>query len=137
MGLLDIRSILGGVRAKRVFTSFAIEDRNLRDLLVGQAKNSRIPFEFTDMSVKQPWDAAWKTNCRTRIKGCDGVIGIVTRNTPKAEGQLWEVKCAYEEGVPVLLIYGGDARPVLAGPLAGRRVLTWSWANIEAFVERI
>ncbi len=24
------------------------------------------------MSVKKPWDSAWKTNCRTKIKGCVG-----------------------------------------------------------------
>lgn len=57
----------------RIFISFAIEDANLRDLLVGQGKNEKTPFSFIDMSVKEPWDSAWKTNCRTKIKGCDGV----------------------------------------------------------------
>lgn len=37
---------------KRIFISFAIEDANLRDLLVGQVKNENSPFEFVDMSVK-------------------------------------------------------------------------------------
>ena len=54
---------------KRVFISFAKEDSNLRDLLVGQARNNNSPFEFVDMSVKQAWDSAWKTNCRRKIKG--------------------------------------------------------------------
>ena len=48
--------------AKRIFISFAIEDERLRDLLVGQARNEKSPFEFVDMSVKEPWDSAWKTN---------------------------------------------------------------------------
>ena len=56
---------------KRIFISFAIEDSTLRDFLVGQARNVNSPFEFVDMSVKQPWDSHWKTNCRTKIKGCD------------------------------------------------------------------
>ena len=43
---------------KRIFISFAIEDANLRDLLVGQVKNENSPFEFVDMSVKAPWDYA-------------------------------------------------------------------------------
>ena len=64
---------------KRIFISFAIEDENLRDLLKGQARNKNSPFEFVDMSVKQPWDSKWKTNCRIRIKGCDGVISIITK----------------------------------------------------------
>jgi hypothetical protein len=66
-------------RNHRIFSSFAIEDAVLRSFLVGQARNERSPFSFVDMSVKEPWDSDWKANCRTKIKGCDGVIGIVTR----------------------------------------------------------
>jgi len=39
---------------KRIFISFAIEDKELRTFLVGQARNENSPFEFTDMSVKEP-----------------------------------------------------------------------------------
>lgn len=122
----------------RVFTSFAIEDANLRTLLVGQSKNNKSPFQFVDMSVKEPWDSAWKTNCRTKIKGCDGVIGIITNNTPKATGQLWEIACAYEEGIPVLLIYGNEDRPSnLPDPVKGRRILLWTWSNISTFLDKL
>jgi hypothetical protein len=118
--------------------SFAIEDVRLRDFLVQQAKDERSPFSFVDMSVKEPWSSEWKTNCRTRIKGCDGVIGLITNNTAKAEGQLWELKCAIEEGVPVMLMYGyTDQRPALPAALAGRQVYAWSWANVAAFLNRL
>lgn len=86
--------------AKRIFISFAIEDSNLRDLLVGQSKNDNCPFDFVDMSVKEPWDSNWKEKCRTKIKRCDGIIAIITKNTKKASGQLWEIKCAKEEKIP-------------------------------------
>lgn len=122
---------------KRIFTSFAIEDIKLRTMLTGQARNERSPFEFVDMSVKEPWDEKWKTNCRTRIKGCNGVIGIITSNTPKADGQLWELKCAYEEDIPVLLIYGNDGRPALPAPISGKRVNLWTWDNIRDFLNRL
>jgi hypothetical protein len=123
----------------RIFTSFAVEDSSLRDFLIGQGRNEKTPFSFVDMSVKEPWDSAWKTKCRTKIKGCDGVIGIITKNTPKATGQLWEIQCADEEGVPVLLIYGhsNDRPTILSTPVNGRRILTWSWPNIEAFLNRL
>jgi hypothetical protein len=58
---------------KRIFIAFAIEDVRSRDFLVGQAKNDNSPFEFVDMSVKQPWETDWESKCRARIKGCDGV----------------------------------------------------------------
>lgn len=126
------------VDVARLFISFAIEDRALRDLLKGQSLNTSTPFSFTDMSVKEPWDSAWKTNCRSRIKGCDGVIGIITSNTPKADGQLWELKCAYEENVPVLLIYGDDSRPAYTpSVISDKRIFAWSWDTIANFIDRI
>jgi hypothetical protein len=122
----------------RVFISFAIEDANLRSFLVGQGRNKKTPFSFVDMSVKEPWDSEWKTKCRTKIKGCDGVIGIITNNTSKATGQLWELSCAYEEGLPVLLIYGNDDRPSnLPEPVKGKRILLWTWDTIAAFMDKL
>ena len=126
---------------KKIFISFAIEDKTLRDFMVGQGENSSVPFSFVDMSVKKPWDSAWKTNCRARIKGCDGVVGIVTKNTKSADGQLWELKCALEEGVPLLLVYGYNdtsKRPAsLPDPIKGKRVLNWTWENIKNFIQRV
>ena len=36
---------------KRVFIAFAMEDKVIRDFLVGQRDANRSPFEFVDMSV--------------------------------------------------------------------------------------
>lgn len=44
------------------------------------------PFEFVDNVGKTTRDSQ-ETNCRRKIKGCDGVIAIVTK-TLKADGQL-------------------------------------------------
>ncbi len=90
---------------KRVFISFAIEDARQRDFLVGQARLEKSPFEFVDMSVKEPWDEKWKTNCRTKIKGCNGVIALISKNTAKADGAKWEIKCAKDEKIPIVGMY--------------------------------
>jgi hypothetical protein len=122
----------------RIFTSFAVEDANLRTMLVGQARHDKSPFSFVDMSVKDPWDEKWKSNCRSKIKGCDGVIGIITNNTVDADGQLWELNCAIEEGVPVMLMYGNDDRPSnLPEPVKGRRINIWTWPNVKAFLDKL
>jgi len=125
--------------AKRIFISFAIEDASLRDLLVGQGRNEKTPFEFVDMSVKQPWDSAWKTNCRTKIKGCDGMIIIVTKNTKNATGQLWEINCAKEESVPRRGIWGhSDDKPAsLPTELDGVKIVYWTWDNIKSFLDTL
>lgn len=124
--------------AKRIFISFAIEDVRSRDFLVGQARHEGSPFEFVDMSVKEPWDSSWKTRCRTRIKGCDGMIALLSKNTAKAEGAIWELKCAVEEGIPVLPvhIYKDNKGPVPA-VLSGTPDIEWGWNSIAAFINSL
>ncbi len=119
---------------KRIFVAFAIEDEVTKNLFTGQAKNELVPYDFTDMSVKQPWDNEWKTNCRRRIKGCDGMIVLLSKNLKNASGALWEIKCAKEEGVPILGIYikGGSIndKPV---ELSGVICKEWTWPNVKSF----
>lgn len=108
-------------------------------MIVGQSRHERSPFEFVDMSVKEPWDERWKTQCRTKIKGCDGVIAIVTKNTATADGALWEMMCAVEEGIPLIGIYGNaENRPAsLPRELAGKSVIDWTWSGIARFISSL
>lgn len=124
---------------KRIFISFAIEDDTLRDFLVGQSRNNSSPFEFVDMSVKQPWDSAWKTNCRTKIKRCDGVVSLITKNTKNASGQIWEMKCAKDEGVPVLGVWGNNNHSGVSVPLECGyiNVVDWTWDNISNWINKL
>jgi len=124
---------------KKVFISFAVQDKHYRDFLVGQAKNNKSPFEFTDMSVKKPWDASWKTRCRARIKGCDGLIALMSKKTLSADGARWEIKCANEEGLPILGIYcQSDDKPArLPSEISGYSVRNWSWKTIEKFIDNL
>lgn len=122
----------------RIFISFAKEDMHLRDLLRGQARNEKSPFEYIDMSVKRPWDSQWKTNCRTRIKGCDGMIAIVTQNTRNADGQLWEISYANQEGIPILGIYGYSSHAGMIPSTSGYvRIVDWTWQNISNWLNTL
>lgn len=122
---------------KRIFIAFAIEDKTFRDFLVGQAKNDKSPFEFVDMSVKTPWETDWESKCRTKIRGCDGMIALISKHTPSATGELYEIKTAGEEKVPVMLMYTGSDRPTLPYSLSGRLVNVWSWDNIKSFINKL
>ena len=124
---------------KRIFVSFAIEDKWARDYLVGQAKNAKSSFEFVDMSVKEPWDDNWKTRCRTRIKGCDGLIAMISKNSARATGQLWELQCAKDEGIRTRGMYTTtDDRPArLPSELDGVRLINWTWDNIKSFIDSL
>ncbi len=121
--------------AKRVFIAFAKEDERYRDFLVGQARNAKSPFEFVDMSVKEPWDEKWKTSCRTKIKGCDRVIALLSKNTASADGAKWEMKCAVEEQVPIIGVYiDSNNKCAIPGELTGKRVIEWTWDGIAKFI---
>jgi len=123
---------------KRVFVAFAIEDLTQKNLFCGHAKNASVPYEFVDMSVKEPWDSEWKAKCRTRIKGCDGVIVLISPNTKKASGALWEVKCAVEENKKVLGIYiSGGAYYDKPADMAFVTTKEWTWENVKSFIESL
>jgi len=125
--------------SKRIFISFAIEDANYRTMLVGQAKNEKSPFEFVDMSVKEPWSDSWKTRCRTKIKGCAGMIVLVSKKSLWADGQKWEVECAKEEGVPRRGIYvsNSDKPNTIPTEFDGMRIVNWTWENIKNFIDAL
>lgn len=124
--------------AKRIFTSFAIEDVRMRDLFVGQARKENVPYELVDMSVKEPWSDSWKTRCRTRIKGCNGVIVLITNNLKKADGAIWEINCAKQEQIPLIGVYIGGATANDAPiELNGVKKISWTWDGIANFVNSL
>lgn len=119
---------------KVVFIAFAIEDERQRDLFKGQSLHSRAPFEFIDMSVKEPYDANWKDRVRTRIKRSDGVIALVSKNSLKSSGQKWEITCAKDEKKPLRGIWAySDDRTALDGVSTS----AWSDANISSFIDSL
>jgi hypothetical protein len=119
---------------KVIFIAFAIEDKTQRDLLVGQSLHTDTPFEFTDMSVKEPYDSGWKEKVRTRIRRSDGVIVLVSKNSLKSTGQEWEISCAKEEKKPIfgIWIYSDD-RTVLSGV----KTVVWTWNGIAKFIDNL
>lgn len=124
--------------AKKIFISFAVEDKYARDFLVQQAIDKRSPFEFTDMSVNEPFDSAWKTKCRARIQSCDAVIAIISKKTRYADGAKWEMNCANEEGIPMLGIHiHKDDKGEVPGELSGCKVIEWSWDGIASFIDSL
>jgi hypothetical protein len=90
------------------------------------------------MSAKQAWDSKWKTNCRTRIKGCDGVIVLISKNTRNADGAKWEMQCANEEGIPMIGIHiHKDDKGQIPPQLSDKKVINWTWDAIKNFISRL
>ena len=119
---------------KIIFVAFAIEDKLQRDLLKGQSLNTKSPFEYVDMSVKDPYDKDWKDRVRTRIRRSDGVIALVSSDSLTSTGQKWEIQCAKEEKVPLRGIWAyTDDRTKLDGV----NTVVWTWDNIKSFIDSL
>jgi len=79
--------------ARRAFISFDYDNDNdndndarLKDLLVGQAKNSHTPFVIADWSIKEP-SADWKDKARRQIRASGLVIVLCGKNMSTANSQ--------------------------------------------------
>lgn len=119
---------------KVVFVAFAMKDESQRNLLKGQSLNTKAPFEYIDMSVKEAYDKEWKDRVRTRIRRSDGVIVLVSKNSLTSGGQAWEINCAKEEGKRILgiWVYSDDRTTI-----DGVRTMTWTWESIKNFIDSL
>ncbi|WP_251178646.1 TIR domain-containing protein [Adlercreutzia agrestimuris] len=122
---------------KRVFISFDYDyDNDLKNLLVGQARNDDSPFEIIDMSIKESISGDWKTNARRRIKGCDVVIVICGQHTNTASGVNAELAIAQEEAVDYFLL-SGRSEGVNKKPTRAKtsdKIYRWTWDNLKALI---
>jgi len=119
---------------KVLFIAFSIQDERQRDFLKGQSLHPRAPYEFIDMSVKEPYSLDWKERVRTRIRRSDGVIILVSNNSLTSSGQKWEIQCAKEEGKRILGIwaYSNDRTNIV-----GVNTVVWSDINISNFIDSL
>jgi hypothetical protein len=119
---------------KTIFIAFAMDDERIRDMIKGQSLNTKSPFEFIDMSVKEPYDSEWKKRVRTRVLRSDGVLAIVSKSSLSSTGQQWEIECAKDEKVPLrgIWAYKGDRTDV-----NGVNTMVWTWPNIENWIDSL
>jgi len=115
----------------RAFISFEMEDKWARDFLVQQAKDKNNDIEFYDYSVKDPFDAKWKTECKKRIASTKGTIVLIGKTTSKSEAVLWEIAETnrqehYMFGVQ---INKDETHPIPAG-LPSKNVIRWDFDQI-------
>lgn len=121
----------------RVFTSFDFDhDEDLRNLLVGQAKNPDTPFEMTDSSLKEPLSGDWKSKIRPRIKRVDQVIVLCGEHTDTAAGVSAELEITQEERKPYFLLAGRKdktcKKPKAA--LSTDKMYDWTWDNLKKLI---
>ncbi len=118
----------------KVFISFDFDhDEDLKNLLVGQAKNDDSPFEITDMSVKEELSGDWKNKVRKRIQRVDQVVVICGEYTNTATGVSAEITMAQEENVPYFLLWGRSDKDCVKPKSAKEddKIYKWTWDNLK------
>lgn len=125
----------------RAFISFDFDHNETEKMLfVGQAKNSKTPFDIQDWSSKSalPQDQ-WKASMKTKIGQTNMVIVLVGKYMVTASGVSQEIKMATELNVPVFGVYvgGADSSSNLPAGLARNRVIPWSWPSIAAAISQM
>ena len=88
--------------ARNVFLSFVEEDLNLVNLFRGQAKNENNDLEFSDYSVKEPFDSKnadyIRQQIRNLIKKVSVTLCLIGETTYKSRWVDWEIKTSAELG---------------------------------------
>ncbi len=124
--------------AVRAFISFDFDhDEDLRNLLVGQAKNPDSPFSMADWSVKEPMTGNWKEKVRARIRQTDIVIVLCGLYTHTATGVAVELSIAQDERKPYFLLNGRSGRACVAPTSAKStdKIYDWTWDNLKLLLK--
>ncbi len=125
------------MNTKRAFISFDADyDEDLRNLLVGQAKNPDSPFSIADWSVKESLSGDWKQKVRQRIRRTDLTIVICGEYTHRATGVAAEITITREEGVPYFLLNGRSGKSGRK-PTSARqsdKIYKWTWESLKKLI---
>ena len=72
---------------KKAYICFDYDnDFELKECLVGQAKNPDSPFSISDVSIKQEIQTNWKFYARQKIRNADIIIVLCGKHTNTAKG---------------------------------------------------
>jgi len=125
----------------RAFISFDF-DNNLteKNLFVGQAKNSRTPFNIEDWSSKESLpQKEWEDLIKSKINKCNLLIVLVGKKTYTATGVVKEISFAKTQEVPVFGVYvgGADSTTTLPAGLQRNRTIDWDWGKIADAIDQV
>ena len=113
----------------RVFISFDIADRDVKEGLVAQTADPTCPFTLVDNSLQQAVPEKWAAEARRLIAESDYVIVLCGDQTHQAKGVETELQIAKELGKPYALVKStrkyAATRPKSASPTEPMYPATW------------
>lgn len=125
---------------KKVFISFDYDnDKDIKENLVAQTRQSFCSYEIRDASIKASIDSKWKEEARQRIKNCDVVIVLCGEHTDTASGVTAELTIAQEEHIPYFLLQGRRGKECKKPNHAYSfdEIHPWTWNTIDSLLKRL
>jgi len=128
--------------AKRVFLSFVEEDLSLVNMFRAQAKNKNNDLEFSDYSVKEPYDSAnadyIRGKIRERIRGASVTICLIGEKTHTSRWVDWEIRTSHSEGNKLVgvRLHSNAQKDTLPRAVSDLKAAVLNW-DIDAIVKAI
>ena len=129
--------------ARNVFLSFVEEDLNLVNLFRGQAKNENNDLEFSDYSVKEPFDSEnadyIRQQIRNLIKKVSVTLCLIGETTYKSRWVNWEIKTSVELGKGLVGVkLHSSPKDIIPQALKdnGAEIVDWDIKEIVQAIER-
>jgi len=118
---------------KRVFVSFDFDnDKELKDLIIGQSRLEDSPFEVIDHSLKEAApERDWLDKARAAISRSEVLIVMLGPKTRNAKGVLKEIKIANDLNRSRFQIIGYNEGSEDWAVPGGGRVYRWNWINLK------
>lgn len=129
--------------ARHVFLSFVEEDLELVRLFRGQAKNEKSDLEFSDYSVKEPFNSTnaeyIRRNIRELLKQVSVTVVLIGETTFRSTWVDWEIATSADLGKgPVGMRLHSSYRDVVPQGLKDNKaeIVDWNIKEIIAAIER-
>jgi hypothetical protein len=125
----------------RAFVSFDFDNNEgQKNYFLGQASNSKTPFNIEDWSSKQHLpEKEWENLIEAKIKKCNMLIVLVGRSMSSATGVVKEIVFAKNNNIPIFGVYVDSASTASTLPdgLQRNRVISWTWDGIASAVAQM
>lgn len=127
---------------RNVFISFDSDDLDEVNLLRGQAKNENNNLEFSDYSLKEPFDSEnaeyIKRGICEKINKASVTVVYLTNDSAKSKWVNWEIEESLNRGKGVIGVYKGETPPsILPKKFAehGLTVVPWKHKELSEAIE--
>lgn len=131
----------GEQKARNVFISFSHEDMDEVNLLRGQAKNDATDLEFSDYSVKEPFNSEnaeyIKRQIREKIDKTSVTMIYLSDKSIKSDWVKWEIEQSIKMGKGVIAVHKGETPPAnLPKHITdnAKSIVKWSHKEISSAV---